>query len=154
MEDRQSARPGRVKLTFDDGTVKYATLERADEPTVVGSPLNKNTLFNSNNSSRYGCDLPSQAFEAITREVVVEIPVSAWSSEQDEEGYFTASAEVEGMREEYSPIFAPAVTDLSSAADLETDFGVIKRMTTYDGYVIFKASETPLGAVGVRIKGV
>lgn len=154
MEDRQSARPGRVKLTFDDGTVKYATLERADEPTVVGSPLNKNTLFNSNNTARYGCDLPSQAFEAITREVAVELGVSDWSTEQSEEGYYTATVVIPEMKKEYSPVFAPTVTDMASSADTEADFAAIKRMTTFDGYVVFKAAEIPQGPVGIRIKGV
>lgn len=154
MEDRQSARPGRVKLTFDDGTVKYATLERADEPTVVGSPLNKNTLFNSNNSSRYGCDLPSQAFEAITREIVVEIPVSAWSSEEDEEGYFTAQVDVEGMKKEYSPIFSPNILDAATSADIESDFSSIKRMVTFDGYIVLKSLGVPSRNVAVRVRGV
>jgi hypothetical protein len=154
MEDRQSARPGRVKLTFDDGTVKYATLERADEPTVVGSPLNKNTLFNSNNSARYGCDLPSQAFEAITHEVVVEVPVSAWSSEQDEEGYFTAQVDIEGMKKEYSPIFSPNIMDAATSADIESDFTSIKRMVTFDGYVVLKSLGVPSRNVSVRVRGV
>lgn len=154
MEDRQSARPGRVKLTFDDGTVKYATLERADEPTVVGSPLNKNTLFNSNNSARYGCDLPSQAFEAIAHEVVVEVPVSAWSSEQDEEGYFTAQVDIEGMKKEYSPIFSPNITDAATSADIESDFTSIKRMVTFDGYVVLKSLGVPSRNIAVRVKGV
>lgn len=154
MIDRQSEKPGRVKFTLDDGTVMYGVIERADFPIVIGTPISRATLFNSNNSARYGCDLPSEAFEAIAREVIVEVPSSAWSAEQDEEGYFTATINVDGMKEEYSPVFAPYVTDSISSADLEADFSLIKRMSTYDGYVVFKAIEAPMGTVGVRIKGV
>ena len=44
--DRQSTYPNRYKITREDGTVEYVTLERADEPTVTGTPLNAET-FNS-----------------------------------------------------------------------------------------------------------
>jgi len=44
--DRQSTYPNRYKITREDGTTEYVTLERADEPTVAGTPLNAET-FNS-----------------------------------------------------------------------------------------------------------
>ena len=44
--DRVSTYPGRVKLTRADGTIEYVTWERADEPTVPGTPINK-ALFDS-----------------------------------------------------------------------------------------------------------
>lgn len=46
VKDRVPTKPGRVKFTFDDGTVKYATMERADEPVETGTPINK-VLFES-----------------------------------------------------------------------------------------------------------
>lgn len=42
--DRQSAYPNRYKITPDSGSSYYVTLERADEPTVAGTPLNAATL--------------------------------------------------------------------------------------------------------------
>ena len=39
--DRVSTYPGRVKLTRADGTIEYVNWERADEPTVAGTPINK-----------------------------------------------------------------------------------------------------------------
>lgn len=42
--DRQSAYPNRYKVTQDSGESYYITLERADEPTVLGTPLNADTL--------------------------------------------------------------------------------------------------------------
>lgn len=44
--DRKSSNPNRYKITRSDGSVEYVTLERADNPTVVGTPLNAAT-FNS-----------------------------------------------------------------------------------------------------------
>ncbi len=44
--DRVSTYPGRVKLTKANGTTEYVTWERADEPTVLGTPINK-ALFDS-----------------------------------------------------------------------------------------------------------
>lgn len=42
--DRQSAYPNRYKITRAEGSVEYVTLERADEPTVAGTPLNADTF--------------------------------------------------------------------------------------------------------------
>lgn len=44
--DRVSTYPGRVKLTKADGSTEFVTWERADEPTVPGTPINK-ALFDS-----------------------------------------------------------------------------------------------------------
>lgn len=44
--DRVSTYPNRYKVTRGDGTTEYLTLERADEPTVVGTPLNAETFNN------------------------------------------------------------------------------------------------------------
>ncbi len=38
--DRVPQKPGRVKITPENGTAYYATMERADEPVVEGTPLN------------------------------------------------------------------------------------------------------------------
>lgn len=38
--DRQSAYPNRYKITRADGSTEYVTLERADDPSVEGTPLN------------------------------------------------------------------------------------------------------------------
>ncbi len=42
--DRVSAYPNRYILTTPDGKATYVILERADEPTVVGTPLNAETF--------------------------------------------------------------------------------------------------------------
>ena len=42
--DRKAANPNRYKITREDGTTEYITLERADNPTVEGTPLNAETF--------------------------------------------------------------------------------------------------------------
>ena len=44
--DRVPTYPNRIKVTKSDGTSEYVTWERADEPTVQGTPINK-ALFDS-----------------------------------------------------------------------------------------------------------
>lgn len=44
--DRVPTYPNRVKITKSNGTSEYVTWERADEPTVEGTPINK-ALFDS-----------------------------------------------------------------------------------------------------------
>ena len=43
--DRQPTKAGRRKLTFDDGEVKYATVEMADEALVEGTALNREAFM-------------------------------------------------------------------------------------------------------------
>lgn len=43
--DRQPTAPGRRKITHEDGTSEYVTMEMADEPLTVGTPLNRATLM-------------------------------------------------------------------------------------------------------------
>ena len=45
MENRQPTYPGRVILTPVPGTANTYDMTRADEPTVDGTPLNKETLL-------------------------------------------------------------------------------------------------------------
>ena len=40
FKDRIPQKPGRVKITPENGTAYYATMERADEPIEPGTPLN------------------------------------------------------------------------------------------------------------------
>ena len=44
--DRQPTRPNRYKITPENGEAYYVTLERADEPTEEGTPLNATALNN------------------------------------------------------------------------------------------------------------
>lgn len=151
MEDRQSAKPGRIKLTFDDGTVKYATLERADEPTVVGSPLNKATLFDNENEGRYACSLPNDALKMLTKEWQVNVPANGWSVTANKEGYYTQTIAVDGMREVFKPNFMPLYGTAATVDAVDEVFSVIKRMTTSNGNVTFMATEVPKNDITIRV---
>lgn len=69
MRARQALNPGRIKLTFEDGTVKYATMERADNPVVEGHPLNPYTLLKDETCTMLGGDpetmVPDDAFQML-----------------------------------------------------------------------------------------
>ena len=42
--DRVPTYPGKWKITRSDGSYEYVTMERADEPTVEGTPVNAANL--------------------------------------------------------------------------------------------------------------
>ena len=44
FKDRVPTYPNRKKITYEDGRVEYVTIEYADEPVEVGTPINKATL--------------------------------------------------------------------------------------------------------------
>lgn len=44
FKNRRANRPNRYKVTPDSGNAYYVTLERADEPTELGTPLDADTL--------------------------------------------------------------------------------------------------------------
>lgn len=56
MRARQAKYPRRIKLTFEDGSTKIATWDRADEPLVEGDPLNPYTLLKDETCTMLGGD--------------------------------------------------------------------------------------------------
>ena len=80
VKDRVPTKPNRIKLVSEeDGTSKYYTLSRADEPTVDGTPINK-ALFDS-----IQVDLTNQINESTFKYVV---GTSNPTTETCPEGYF------------------------------------------------------------------
>lgn len=154
MKDRIPTLPGRVKFTKTDGTTEYVTMERADEPTEVGTPLNKATLFDSTQATRYGVETPNAAFGKLTNSVIVNVSIDGWSSTVNSEGYYTNKIAVAGMKKEYEPIYSLVPTSSALLEDEEAAFAVIKRMTTLDGYAEFKALEKPDISINVKVRGV
>ena len=151
MENRIPTKPGRIKLTDDSGNSQYYTMERADEPTVEGTPLNEATLFDSENESRYACSLPNDALKMLTKEWQVNVPAAGWSAAVNEEGYYTQTITVAGMKSVYQPNFMP-LYELATGVDAVDDaFSVIKRMTTADGSVTFLAMDIPANDITIRV---
>ena len=62
FEDRESTYPNRCKVTPLDGTPFYAVIERADEPIVVGTPLNAETLNGMQESLLNDIQIESPSF--------------------------------------------------------------------------------------------
>lgn len=69
MFDRIPKNPGRVKITPESGgAAYYATMERADNPTQEGTPLNKETLLTDETAALYGLEndaVPNEVFAAV-----------------------------------------------------------------------------------------
>lgn len=151
MIDRQPTKPGRIKLTPDPSADGYYYMERADEPTAEGSAINKATLFNSTNSERYSCDLPSEAFELLTKEWQVNVRAANWSANKNADGYYTQTVVVSGMKSVYKPNFMPLYGIAADARNVENAFFAIKRMTTADGSVTFLATEVPYSDITIRV---
>lgn len=155
MIDRQPTKPNRIKLTSEtDGKVSYYTMERADEPTATGTPLNKNTLFNSKNTDRYGCELPAEAFEKIANEWIVNIPLASWSASADSAGWFTNRITVSGMKAVYNPLAVLVISSAAKCDDEQSAWAVIKEIITEDGAIVCHALEKPEMAINIRLSGV
>ena len=69
MRARQALNPGRIKLTFEDGSTKYAVMKRADNPVVEGDPLNPYTLLKDETCTMLGGNpetmVPDDAFQML-----------------------------------------------------------------------------------------
>lgn len=88
MLDRVPTKPGRTKMTHDDGTVECVTLERADEPTQEGTPLNKSTLLSDETAAQYGLSgsnaIPDKAFKKLTPYEVGDIILTSRADVSDD----------------------------------------------------------------------
>ena len=155
MENRVPTKPGRIKLTDDSGNVKYYYMERADEPTVEGTPLNKATLFADAMGTRYGLPdaTPSKGFEMLVKEWSVSVPKSGWSSSKTN-GWYTNQITVSGMKAVYNPIATVVLTSATLADDEQSAFSAIKQIETFDGYIICRAIDVPDSSINIKLTGV
>lgn len=154
MLDRQPTKPGRIKLTDDNGNTQYYYMERADEPIEEGTPINKNTLFNSKNSLRYSCNLPSEAFEKISNEWIVSIPSTSWSSDVDAEGWYTVEVAVENMKEVYNPLATLIISSAQLCNDEQSAWSAVKEIITKDGAIVCKALDKIDITLNIKLSGV
>ena len=73
MKDRVPVNPGRVLITPENGAAAfYATMNRADNPTQEGDPLNKNTLLKDATAALYGLPntaVPDEVFALIKQAI-------------------------------------------------------------------------------------
>lgn len=154
MIDRQPTKPGRVKLTNEaTGEVAYFIMERADEPTEVGTPINRATLFDSAAEVRSGGLVPSDAFNNMMREIVVSVPSAGWSASASN-GYHTQTIAIDWMQENYSPSYDLIISSAAQSGFENGAFALIDKMVTGDGLVTFYATGIPEIDISIRIKGV
>lgn len=153
MIDRVPTLPGRTKMTKADGSTEYVTIERADEPTQAGTPLNKATLFDSHVESRYAATTPSEAFSKAVQVLTAAVSASGWSSSMTN-GWYENRVNVTGMKAVYNPLLDLVITNATLAEDERAAFGLIMEAETFDGYVIFRALDVPDMDINVRFVGV
>ena len=69
MVDRVPLYPGRVKMTPVSGQTNIYDMERADQPTQAGTPLNKTTLLKDSTAALYGLTdaTPDDVFALLKR---------------------------------------------------------------------------------------
>lgn len=155
MLDRIPTKPGRIKLyqeSADQGT-SFWTMERADAPTVEGTPLNKLNLFNGDCSDRYGCNVPSEAFLLLGKIWNATILLNNWS-ENKTDGYYTNRVTIEAMKSNYNPIIQLLITSASEEDQEKNAFSKISKAETDNGSIIFYAKNKPTINLNVSIKGV
>lgn len=90
MKDRTSLYPGRTKITYEDGTEEYITIERADEPIEEGMSLSKANLLDDETAARVELvddPSPNVMFGAIVDRLPVVGEIRTFAGEFDDEHY-------------------------------------------------------------------
>ena len=115
MKDRQPTRPGRVKITPENGEAYYATMEMADEPTEVGTPPTKAKLLTDATAALYGRDQ-----NATVNNILADIGIymQYWWKARGVEGHYEP---VSGASETLYLTSGPGASDytLSYSSDVE-----------------------------------
>lgn len=91
MKDRQPTRPGRVKITPENGAAYYAVMEMADEPTEVGTPPTKVNLLKDSTAALLGGSadmVPDEAFLAL-KHIIDNLGASDVGAAQIEVGSYS-----------------------------------------------------------------
>lgn len=151
MLDRVPTLPGRVKLTADVDDYYY--LERADNPTIEGTPLNSTTLFDSNMSERYACNTPTEAFSLLAKVWRATLRLVDWS-EEPEDGYYTQTVAIDAMKETYVPIITVIPTNAVTEDEEREGFARVGKIETGDGFIKAYTKKKPSLNLNLTIKGV
>ena len=116
--DRESTYPNRFLVTPENGEPYYLVLERADEPTVIGTPLNAetfNTLITDLTAMAEDAGIPLPSTATVGQYIRVKAV--------DSKGVITATEAAEAVSD------LPAVT----AIDMVQSNNTITMTTTYEG---------------------
>lgn len=183
--DRVPTRPNRIKLTSEsDGSIKYYAWERADEPTVDGTPINKE-LFDS-----IGADITSlqqttstntsdiQAIKArddeqdssiatntsniatnstnITKlKNVQTITLGTTWTQDTANGYYTQSVAFGGITSKDNPTVDVVLSGtLENMESQQEEWGKILKIETSTDTLTFYVIEATTVSLSVMVKGV
>lgn len=142
--DRVPTRPNRIKLTSEsDGSINYYAWERADEPTVDGTPINKE-LFDS-----ISTDLNAIRESHITKEVTLG---TTWVQDSAN-GYYTQTVNVSWINAEDCPdIYVKKSGTYSNMKTQIKEFAKIVDAETSNGKIKFIASSATTSSLTLLVK--
>lgn len=106
MKDRQPTRPGRVRITPENGEAYYAVMEMADEPTEVGTPPIKANLLKDSTAALLGggADMvPDEAFIALKNLIDNLSPESLGAAMVETGTYVGSDADTKTLNFGFSP---------------------------------------------------
>lgn len=137
--DRVPTYANRVKVTPEDGTAYYATVERADSPVTNGTPLNAET-FN--------------AMQAEIKAAVVTLTVAGWDGDS---APYSQTVTVDGMTDAWVPgvpVIAASSTMETNQA-MQTALSCVSQITSAENALTFICYENlPESDVTLRVPGV
>ena len=143
----------------ENGTLQgYVYLLLADEPTEVGTALNKANLLSDSTATALGLSgdpTVNDAFAKLVHTTSITLPLSAsgsasgWSSSAP----YTQTYAINGVTADMNILYALAPSGTS--ASVAEAYGYISSMETYDGGVRFRCNtDKPTVAIPIVLKGV
>lgn len=163
FSDRKSTYPNRYKVTPASGSAYYATLERADEPTTVGTALNAtvlNNLITNIANLHVWEEYPSEPHN-YSRGEVEAMNVSTWgnTASSDKADYaryaddFAVAADGSATLENYSSV---QVSGSGAQSYLRGKFVIFEKVSTTDVYYVpvdAKITATSTSSGGISTGG-
>lgn len=136
----------------DGNLVGYMWLLLADEPTVVGTALNKSTLLSDETAAAIGLSGDPTVNDALAKLVhttAITLNASGWSSAAP----YTQTVSVSGMTANMNIMYALNPSGTSEA--VAEAYGYISSVETYDGGVRFRCNaDKPTVNIPIVLKGV
>ena len=86
--------------------------------------------------------------------VEIQLHVNSWSAKRDENGYFYQRVDVTGRAARRTPIVSLKVTSAENRIKEEYCYGYIKKVETYDGYIICRIVNMIDTNLTIELKGV
>ena len=183
--DRVPTRPNRIKLTSEsDGSINYYAWERADEPTVDGTPINKE-LFDSidtditnlqQTTSKNTSDIQdikarddeqdtnianlTTSVAKNTNDIakLKQLPTvilgTSWTQDTTN-GYYTQTVALSGITSKNNPTIDVILSGtLENMESQQEEWGKILKVETSTDTLKFYASEPTTVSLSVLVKGV